>query len=866
MPCEIMPLTIGSQLGSHEITALLGKGGMGEVYRARDLKLKREVAIKILPDEFARDTDRVNRFQREAEVLASLNHPNIAGIYDLQEGNGSRYLVLELVRGETLADRITRGPIPIEEALKIGGGICAALEAAHEKAIVHRDLKPANVKITPDNNVKVLDFGLAKAAKTETASPVLSESPTISAVATQRGVILGTAAYMSPEQAKGRPVDKRTDVWAYGCVLYEMLTGRPAFSGSDVADVLAAVLRAEPEWSALPPDLDAGVREVLQGCFRKDPQERWRDIGDVALQLNRAAETNGGRVEEPLYRAQASRSILRTAIVASSLSLLLAALTAWAVWPRSMELLPAHLEVLLPPDVRPSGIALSPNGTRLAFVANGRVYTRALGEWQVRSIPGTEGATDGGFFSPDGQWIAFFTSSQLRKIPLDGSAAIPLANIPAGLQGTWAPGGRIFYGIGGSSGLFQVSADGGMPELAAKLESYNDLDYPEVLPGGKWLVFSGQRNTAVSIQFEIVAQSLVTGERKILVKGGKFARYSPTGHLIYEQLGSLYAVAFDPAKAAVTGSPTPLGEHIATDISFFSPALFALAPNGTLAFVPAREASKRHLVWVDRSGHVEALTNLSSNAYAAPRISPDGQKVMVLLEDTGDLWIYDQRGSSIRLTNDGLSVRAIWSADGSQIAYSSGLVDPSSLVLPETKGERWGLFSRPSDGSGEAHPIPKGDSNPTATRASELVNVASVSPDGKWLAYVSDESGRFEVYVTSYPGPGGKSAVSTGGGTQPVWGRNGELFYRNGTRMMAVPISTNPTMKIGEPKVLFDGDYEFGPQGPRMNSNYDVTPDGQRFLMVAADDAISPGQSVFRPQINVILNWYRELQQRLPQR
>jgi eukaryotic-like serine/threonine-protein kinase len=866
---RIMALSVGTRLGSHEITGLLGKGGMGEVYRARDLKLKRDVAIKILPEEFARDADRMARFQREAQILASLNHPNIAGIHELQEGNQSLYLVLELVQGETLADRIGRGPIAIGEALEIGRGICAALEAAHEKGIVHRDLKPANVKITSENDIKVLDFGLAKASKPESAPTTLSNSPTISMAATQQGVILGTAAYMSPEQAKGRTVDRRTDVWAYGCVLYEMLTGRQAFSGNDVADVLAAVLRTEPDWNALPADLNEGVREVLQGCFKKNPQERWRDIGDVSLQIDRSVEKNGGRDEASTSRVETSRRrrpIFTAVVLAACAGLLLAGVVAWAVWPLSQGLFPARLEVLLPPDVRPTGIAVSPDGKRLAFVANGRVYMRALADWQVLPIPGTEGAVEGAFFSPDGQWLAFFTSNQLKKIALDGSAAIPVANITSGLPGTWAPGDRIFYGIGGPSGLFQVSASGGMPELAAKLETYQDLDYPEVLPGGKWLLFSAQRNTSVSIQFEVVAQSLITGERKILVKGGKFAKYSPTGHLIYEQLGSLYAVAFDPDNAAVTGSPASLGEHVATDISFFSPALFTMAPNGTLAFVPARDASKRHLVWVDRSGRVEALTNLPQHAYAGPRISPDGQKMMVLLEDTGDLWIYDKRGSSIRLTNDGLTVRAIWSSDGSQITYSSGRVEPGSSVLQDTAQTRFSLFSRPSDGSGEAHPLAKGDSKLTDARTAQLANGGAISPDGKWAAYVSDESGRGEVYVTSYPGPAGKSPVSTGGGSQPVWGRNGELFYRNGTRMMAVPVSTSLTLKIGEPKLLFDGDYEFGPQGPRTNSNYDVTPDGQRFLMVAADDTVNSGQSVFRPQINVILNWARELQQRVPPR
>jgi len=865
-----LALAIGTQLGSMEVTALIGRGGMGEVYRARDTRLKRDVAIKILPDEFSRDADRVSRFQREAEVLASLNHPNIAAIYDLQEAQGSRYLVLELVEGETLADRIARGSIPIEEALDIAKNISEALEAAHEKGIVHRDLKPANVKMTADGKVKVLDFGLAKIFSDEATNVSVSQSPTLISAASAPGTILGTAAYMSPEQARAKTVDKRTDIWAYGCVLYEMLAGRPAFSGSDVADILAAVLRAEPQWSALPPDLGARVRETVQRCLEKNPLERWRDIGDVGLQIRSALADNGGRVGQPVGARESSHSVHATLLAVTftfCITLILVGVLAWVIWPRRQVSTPVRLEVSLPPDIRPTEIALSPDGRRLAVVANGRIYIRALDEAQVRTVPGTEGAVDGGFFSPDGQWLGFFTNDQLKKVALNGGAAIPLANVSEGLSGTWAPGDRIFFGLKGPSGLFQISVSAGMPEPVAKLDGYHDLDYPEILPGGEWLLFSAQHDSPVSIQFDILAQSLVSGERKVVLKGGKFARYSPTGHLIYEQLGSLYAVAFDAVKVSVTGPPTPLGEYVATDISFFSPALFALAPNGTLAFVPGRDASKRHLVWIDRTGHAEPLKGLPQRAYAAPRLAPDGQRIIALFEDTGDLWIFDMRGSSIRLTKNGLSGLAAWSSDGSQVVYSSGRVNragPGPAIFQDTARTTWSVFSAPSDGGGEVREITNTDSKEAALLAAQLVNAESISPDGRWAAYVSDESGRDEVYVKPHPGPGGKFPVSAGGGIQPVWGRNGELFYRNAARMLAVPISTMPTLKIGQPKVLFEEDYELGPGGPRTNSNYDVAPDGQRFLMVAPESTGGIGQSAFRPQIRVVLDWFEELKQLVP--
>ena len=853
-----MSIGIGSSLGAYQITARLGAGGMGEVFRARDGKLKRDVAIKILPDGFARDPERVARFRREAEALAALNHQNIAAIYDLQYSDTTPFLVMELVEGETLAERIAPGPIAVDESLAIARQIAEALEAAHERGIMHRDLKPANIKVTPDGKVKVLDFGLAKAFTGDQADVRLSESPTLSIAATQQGVILGTAAYMSPEQAKGRSVDKRADIWAYGCVLYEMLVGSPAFPGTDTHEVLAGVIRAEPLWSALPQDLHPRLIELLQRCLEKNALERWRDIGDVRLEIQRISthpDSSWVSRTEIVQPQKRSRSLGRWIVATFLATVVMSSLTAWDFWPRFPSIPPTRFAVSVPEDGSANGVALSPDGRRLVFEANGKLYMRSMGDLETRSIPGTQGAKQP-FFSPDARWIAFFTNNQLKKVAVDGSAVISVADIKigfGGLVGTWDSNDRIIFGVGGPSGLFQVSANGGEPKPLAKLEDYQDLDYPEVLPGGEWLLYGAQRDTPVSIKFEIVAQSLITGKRTVVLQGGKFARYVPTGHLVYEQLGSLFAVGFDLKTLTVAGAPIPLGEHVATDISYFSPALFAVARDGTLAFVPGHDASKRHLVWVNRAGHPERVESLPQRAYAAPRFSPDGKRILVLVEDVGDFWVYDMRGSSIRLTQDGLSIHGTWSADGSRIVYSVGRSGTEGRIF----------LGQASDGSGKPYQLTDDQKSApdyaTLTLATEWPG-RTFSPDRKWFAYQSSESGRDEVYVAPYPGPGGKFAVSNNGGTQPVWARNGELFYRNGSRMLVVETSTVPSLKIGQPRVVFEGPYELGPAGPRDNTNYDVTADGQRFLMVVSDEP------ALRPQIDVVLNWFDELKQHVPQR
>jgi len=698
---------------------------------------------------------------------------------------------------------------------------------------------------------------MGQASAAATGNP--ATSPTLTFAGTRAGTILGTAAYMSPEQARGRPVDKRADIWAYGCVLYEMLVGLPAFPGDDTNEVLAAVIRAEPLWKALPADMHPRLVELLKQCLEKNAQDRWRDIGDVRLEIQRAL--TDGLLVHPVESIQAQKkepSLVRWIAIAFVATAILGSIAAWNFWPRSSSFPPTRFAVPVPEDLQPDGIALSPDGRLLALAANGRLYIRAMNDLETRPIAGTEGAKKP-FFSPDGRWVAFFTNNQLKKVGLDGSAAIPVADIKigfGGLVGTWANTDRILFGVAGAFGLFQVSANSGTPEPLVSLEEYNDVDYPEVLPGGEWLLYSAQRGTPVSMKFEIVAQSLITGKRRVVLQGGKFARYSPTGHLIYEQLGSLFAVGFDLKNLAVIGSPTPLGEHVATDISFFSPALFELGHDGTLAFVPGHDPLKRHLVWVDRTGQAARIESLPQRAYAAPRLSPDGRRILSLIEDVGDLWIYDIRGSSIRLTRDGLSIRGAWSTDGSQVAYSTGRSGATGQTL----------LVQASDGSNEARQVKAGEQSSREIAAltdSSLTGRVErarqgFSPDGKWIAYVSDESGREEIYITAYPAPGGKFPVSTNGGTQPVWARNGELFYRNGSQMLVVETSTVPILRIGQPKILFQGQYEFGPGGPRANTNYDVTADGQRFLMVVSDEP------AFRPQIDVVLNWRQELKQRVP--
>ena len=871
-----MTLSSGTKLGPYEITGALGAGGMGEVYRAHDSKLGRDVALKVLPEAFARDAERMARFQREAKVLASLNHPNIASIYGLEDSGSTDALVIELVEGPTLADRIKQGPIPIDEALRIAKQMCDALEYAHERGIVHRDLKPANVKVTSDDAVKVLDFGLAKAIEGDAASIDIATSPTISRMATLAGVLLGTAAYMSPEQAKGKPVDRRADIWAFGCALYEMLTGKQTFSGETVTDTLAAVIRAEPDWSQLPAATPVRVRILLQRCLQKDPKQRLRDIGDARISLE---EVLSG-VPDPVIAAPFAvvprwRRVLPWALGFLAAS---AGVAGWVLKPSPSG--PVTRTVInLPAGQRLAGfgdlvLALSADGSQLAYVATTqgeggetqRIYLRAMNSLEANPISGTEGAVDP-FFSPDGQWLGFFAGGKMMKISVSGGAAQVLADDSTPEGASWSSHGTIVFSHGAQF-LQQVSEVGGMPQPLTHLEKGEIGNiWPEFLPGGKAIVFEGGQGVS--------SQPIGTSERRNLTQGGVSPRYLSSGYLIFAQGGNLMAVPFDPRRLEVKGTPVPVVQDVMQGPAP-APAQYSVSATGSLVYVPGSvQASQSKLVWVSRNGAEQPLP-LPARDYEAPRISPDGRRVA--LGSGGQIWLYDlARDTFTRFTFEGnLNGGPVWTPDGKRIAFSSDgggalnifsqmadgsgglerLTTSEHIQAPSSWSPDGQLLSfvefdpgtsiwvlRPSDG--EAQPF-------LQTTANELA--PQFSPNGRWMAYVSNESGRDEIYVQPYPGPGGKWQISTDGGNEPIWNRNGrELFYRNGDKMMAVETTTEPSFAAAKPKTLFEGQHVRNKSVPFPA--FDVSPDGQRFLMLKP---VTQEQSA-PTQINVVLNWTEEL-------
>lgn len=886
-----MAIPKGTRLGCYEILSLIGTGGMGEVYRANDTKLRREVAVKVLPDAFAHDPERLARFRREAQLLAALNHPNIAAIYGLEESDGRSFLVLELVPGETLAQRIhATGPLPVEETLVICRQIAEALEAAHEKAIIHRDLKPANIKVTPEGKVKVLDFGLAKAFAGEGVSSDPSESPTLSAAPTLQGTILGTAAYMSPEQARGKTVDKRTDLWAFGCVLYELLTGKQAFRGDDVQEILATVLKAEPDWQALPANTPVKIQDLLRRCLQKDLKRRFRDAADAHIEIEDSLSASASVQPAPVKIP--ALSFRRWALFSALACVLAAAVTGLAVWTlkptppkpvtRTVIALPAGdqwVTGFLP------GIALSPDGGQLAYVATRgavqQIYLRALDSLDARPVSGTEGA-NAPFFSPDGQWLGFVAGQNLKKVSVSGGAPLTIAALPSSfVTGSWGSNDVIVLVPGPSSNLWQVAAAGGTAQPLTRLEKGESGHYlPEVLPGGKAVVFTVWSQGAFG-DAQIVVQSLETGKRKVLVNGGNNPRYASSGHLIYIRSGTLLAAPFDLKRLEVTGPPVPLVEGV---LETNGVGQFSISNNGSLVYLPgAAQGGPKTLVWVDRKGTVAAL-KAPARSYGFPRISPDGQQLAVWIQEyPGDIWIYSLAHDTLtRLTFDGNSLIPAWARDGKRVAFASG------------KGGLLNFFWKPADGSGaeerlstsEFLQIPgsftpdgraflfsesapktgqdiwvlplEGDRKPRVFLQTQFNEITpQVSPDGRWVAYNSDESGRYDVYLQPFPGPGGKHQISTEGGREIVWGANGELVYRNGDKMMAVEIKTQPVLEVGKPRVLFEGHYEMNPLGPIPF--YDMSADGQRFLMIKPSEQASAAT-----QINVVENWFEELKRRVP--
>ena len=877
---------------------------MGEVYRARDGKLGRDVAIKVLPDELAKDEERLRRFQREAKVLASLNHPNIAAIYGLEQSDDTHYLVLELVPGETLAARIARGPIPFEEALEIATKIADALEEAHEQGIVHRDLKPANIMLTEDGKVKVLDFGLAKAFVDETADADSSMSPTLTRDATRVGVILGTAAYMSPEQAKGKQVDKRTDIFAFGAVLYEMLTGQRAFVGEDVSDTLAAVLRAEPEWNLLPEESSA-VRQVLRLCLAKDQKERVRDVGDVRLAMKGAFESEVAAEVSTSGVAAAELAFWQRplpALLGAALLVVVAGLVVWSVArPPPSSLRVSRTSIDLPQTHLRTGtirreVAVSPAGTHVVYVANDQLYLRAIDEMAAIALSGTEGSRPTvPFFSPDGQWIGFYSMSdgELKKIAMTGGAAVTLCESRNPWGASWGFDDTIVYGQGGL-GIFKVSAAGGTPELLIPWDANSGErgQGPQILPDSREVLFT--LVNASDSDSQIVVESLDTRERRVLIEGGTDARYLPTGHLVYALAGNLLAVPFALDRLEVIGGPVPLVEGVASRRSgVVAGANYDIARNGMLVYLPGRWANAtRTLVWVDREGHEEPIAS-ESREYTRVRISPDGtQAVLDVRDQEDDLWVWDfARETLTRLTFEkGRDRFAEWMPDGQNVVFSSDRNGGMNLYLKAVDGT--GVVERLTESANNHSPnafTPDGSrlvfldvsrhfqsfefSTLTLNdepAVSPLLNTdfrlddAHLSPDGRWLAYESSASGVDEIYVRPFPNVDeGRWQISTGGGDKALWGPDGhELFFKTPAgEMMRVETDTEP-FRPGNPERLFDVGSYFSESFER---SFDISPDGQRFLMIK-EGVVSDEEDLYAglTRLIVVQNWFEELKTRVP--
>jgi serine/threonine-protein kinase len=898
---------VGQTLGQYQIQEQLGAGGMGVVYRAADSRLGRDVAIKVLPTAFSKDPDRLARFEREARLLASLNHPNIAAIHGLQEAEGVPYLVLEYVAGETLAQRLARGPLEIFEACAICRQIAEALEEAHDKGIVHRDLKPGNIMITPAGKIKVLDFGLAKALQAGSSDADFSQSPTLTAESITQGKVLGTAAYMSPEQARGKLLDKRTDIWSFGCVLYEALSCRRAFAGQTMSDSIAAVLTREPDWQALPKTTPEAIRRLLRRCLQKEPQRRMRDIGDARIELEETLAEPSQAAETDTAAGHSARYSILPGVLCVIAGAVLMGLLVWNLTPRQPPPVVARFAVPLPQGeilhTTTNSIAISPDGTRVAFTGNrdGRtqVYLRQIGQLEVKPIEGAIGGA-GPIFSYDGQWLAFhhIGSRTFKKVALSGGAAVTMFPYEAGGDGSWERDGTIVYHGQYPGAILRTAATGGATTALTRLEVNNEEKLhtcPQLLPGGKILLFSSVRSGMETYDdARIEAEVLSTGERRVLVEGGICGQYFPTGHLVYARSGTLLAVAFDPQKLTVSGSPVVVLQGVSMGLTTGT-AQFALSASGTLAYGAGTAlGGNRTLVWVDRKGNVERL-RLPPRCYLHPRISPNGQRIAVEVEGpTHDFYVYELgRGTLTRMTLDGSNHWPVWTPDGGRISFriwgpggftmwwmpadrraaperltSIGIMQSPASWSPDGKVLAFTQVS--PDTGADVYVLPLDDTQrrpvPFA-RTKFAEGSPKFSPDGHWIAYTSNEAGRNEIYVQSYPGPGPKIQVSTEGGSDAVWKPGGgELYYRNHAKMMAVSVNTNPSFVAGAPQLLWEGVYAegtssaCGPPGP-TSSNYDVSPNGERFLMIKDSETDSVAT-----QVNVILNWSDELKRLMDSR
>jgi len=893
-----MPLAPGTKLGPYEIQSPLGAGGMGEVYRAKDTRLDRTVAIKILPEQLSSDPVCKQRFEREAKTISSLNHPHICTLHDIGSQDGVDYLVMECVEGETLARRLEKGPLPLDQALKYAAQIADALDKAHCSGVIHRDLKPSNIMLTA-TGTKLLDFGLAKPvvpfASPATMTATMRESPV-----TEQGAIIGTFQYMSPEQIEGRELDSRSDIFSLGAVIYEMLTGRRPFEGKSQLSVASAILQEEPgpistTKRITPPALERAVKQ----CLAKDPEDRWQSARDLELELKWIVEGGTQGTPAPAASARGIPSLGKPTLALGLGALLLGALIAGsATWMLRTRHSPvpqpvSRTAITLPPDQRLAGldhpaIALSPDGTRLAYVASQggtqQIYLRALDSLAATPIPGTEDAVNP-FFSPDGQWLGFFARQNLYKIPLNGGPARTLCAAGNPRGASWGRRGMIALAPTGVSGLQQVAEAGGTPQPLTHIEKGEVAHrWPEFLPDSTAMFFVVGATASNWLSAQIAVQSIENGERRNLIQGATQPRYATSGYLLYVHGRSLMAVPFDPQRTTVTGEAVPLVDGI-LQFPSSGAAQYSVSSTGTLVYVSGgAQSAQRTLVWVARDGTEKALA-APPHAYRGPRISPDGRRVAVSIEDQEtQIWLYDlARESLTRMTFDGNSnINAIWTPDGKKLTFASNKEGPVNIFWERADGS--GGLERLTNGeylhspmswSSDGQLLAYSEINATTgydiwvMRASDHSSqlflrtpfnegAPRFSPDGKWLAYVSNESGRYEIYLRPFPGPGGKWQISTEGGTEPVWNRNGrELFYRNGDKMIAVDIVAQPNFVAGKPRLLFEGKHELS---PGTFAYYDVSPDGQHFLMLKASEAGEAAPT----QINIVLNWFEELKRLAP--
>jgi Tol biopolymer transport system component len=873
-------MAIGGQLGAYRIDGPLGSGGMGEVYRAHDTKLGRDVAIKVLPAAVAQDADRQARLEREARLLAALHHPNIATIFGVENAGGVFAIVMELVEGPTLAECLEHGPLATKQVLAIARQIAEALDAAHEKGIVHRDLKPANIKVMADGTVKVLDFGLATAVQGGAAADADATRPVLS----MAGDIRGTAAYMSPEQARGQAVDKRTDIWAFGAVLYEMLSGRPPFTGATSSDIMANVLQHEPDLASLPALTSPAARRLIARCLEKDPKRRMRDIADARADLDahEAPQTPPRRTESP--------TSLTGAWIAAIV--LAAATTGFAVWrlkpspaPAAPVALPVARFFVTPPEGVPplveGRLAVSPDGRRIVFVSGNNgvpsLYVRDVGQFASTLIPGTAGAEHPAF-SPDGTQVAFAADRKIKRVALAGGEPVVLCESSIGLGLSWGADDNIYFNPGPSYGVSRVPASGGVPTVTTKLRDGEvEHRFPELLPDGVTLLYSALVGSSANDLDQMFAESLRTVQR-VPLGPGRSPHYLAGGHLLYERGGAVYAAAFDAAQLKLTSSPV-----IALQAVYLTPlatSQFAVG-GGTVAYL-ATEAGEEleSLIWVDRKGN-EQGTGLSGRNLNHPRLSPDGHRIAVSVTPSGstnanpsDLWLYDlDRHTFGRLTSDGATM-PLWTPDGLRLTYTGRRASPTEIVsraydgsAPDEvllKGHPGSNFplSWSSDGTRLAF---VGVSTGTTGNDLWVINHAAgnavtpllqtpyregapaFSPDGRYFAYVSDASGQNEIYVRPSQGSGHEVLVSSSGGTEPLWPRRGhELFFRQGGAVFAVDITTTPSLKLGTARRVLERTYK------RSNAvwpNWDVTPDGTRLLMIKSSGRVA------QAQYNVVVNW-----------